>query len=93
MLLFLVLFFVYPLKFVFSNVIKMLMGERFAFLDMSEADNRLLLWVYSAGFVGMMLVFVLLYRNVYRKREALGLTAEEVFDARPGRERTLSACP
>jgi uncharacterized membrane protein len=83
-LLFIVVFFVYPLKFVFSNVIKMFSGERFAFLDMSAADNRLLLSVYSAGFVGIMLVFVLLYHHVYRKREALALTAEEVFDAQAG---------
>jgi uncharacterized membrane protein len=83
-LLFIVLFFVYPLKFVFSNVVKAMSGSSFAFRDMSDADNRLLLSVYSAGFVGIMLVFVLLYWNVYRKRAALGLTAEEIFEARAG---------
>jgi len=83
-LLFLVLFFVYPLKFVFTNLIPALMGERLAFRDMSIADNRLLLWVYSAGFVGMMLVLALLYLNVYRKRERLGLTPLEAFEARAG---------
>jgi hypothetical protein len=31
-----------------------------------------------------MLVYVLLYWNVYRKREALKLTAEDAFDARAG---------
>jgi uncharacterized membrane protein len=84
-LLFLVLFFVYPLKFLFSNVvINVFMGNAGVFRSMSEADNRLLLWVYGAGFVGMMLVFVLLYWNVYRKRVVLKLTAEEIFDARAG---------
>ena len=83
-LLFIVLFFVYPLKFVFSNVINGAMGGPVIFISMSEADNRMLLWVYSSGFVGMMLVFVLLYWNVYRKRHVLGLTAEEAFDARMG---------
>ena len=83
-LLFLVLFFVYPLKFVFTNLIPALMGQRLAFRDMSIADNRLLLWVYSAGFVGMMLVLCLLYLNVYRKREQLQLTGEEAFDAMAG---------
>ncbi len=47
-------------------------------------DNRLLLSVYSAGFVGIMLVYVLLYWNVYRKREVLKLSAEDAFDARAG---------
>lgn len=83
-LLFIVLFFVYPLKFVFSNVVRIMSGNPFAFRDMSHADNRLLLSVYSAGFVGIMLVFVLLYWNVYRKRAALGLSAEEIFEARAG---------
>jgi uncharacterized membrane protein len=83
-LLFIVLFFVYPLKFVFMNVVNMMSGQHVAFRDMSVVDNRLLLTVYSAGFVGIMLVFVLLYWNVYRKREALQLTPEEVFEARVG---------
>ena len=83
-LLFIVLFFVYPLKFVFINVVKLMTGQHAAFLNMSAADNRLLLSVYSAGFVGIMLVFVLLYWNVYRKREALRLTMEEAFDAYAG---------
>jgi uncharacterized membrane protein len=82
-LLFIVLFFVYPLKFVFGNVVRMFSGEN-SFRFMSEFDNRLLLSVYSAGFVGIMLVFVLLYRNVYRKSAALGLTEEEIFDAHAG---------
>jgi uncharacterized membrane protein len=83
-LLFIVLFFVYPLKFLFSNVINAWTGQPFAFRTMSELDNRLLLSVYSGGFVGMMLVFVLLYWNVYRKRAALQLTPHEEFDARAG---------
>ena len=92
-LLFIVLFFVYPLKFVFINVVRLMTGQRAAFMDMSVADNRLLLSVYSAGFVGIMLVFVLLYWNVYRKREALRLTPAEVFDAYAGaRTHCVSTC-
>ena len=92
-LLFIVLFFVYPLKFVFANVVKLFSGDHSAFFDMSAADNRLLLSVYSVGFVGIMLVFVLLYNNVYRKRERLGLTAEEAFDAHAGaRTHGISVC-
>ncbi|HYB97118.1 MAG TPA: TMEM175 family protein [Vicinamibacterales bacterium] len=92
-LLFIVVFFVYPLKFVFSNVVKLIAGQPFAFREMSVADNRLLLSVYSAGFVGIMLVFVLLYWNVYRRRDALRLSDEDVFDAAAGaRTHALSTC-
>ena len=83
-LLFIVLFFVYPLKFVFSNVVKLFTGQHSAFMDMSPFDNRLLLSVYSLGFFGIMLVFVLLYWNIYRKRAVLNLSGEEVFDAMVG---------
>jgi hypothetical protein len=82
-LLFLVLFFVYPLKFVFSHIIPALLGQG-AGLPVTERDGRLLMWVYSAGFVAMMFVFVLLYWNQYRRRVALGLTPAQVFDARAG---------
>lgn len=92
-LLFIVLFFVYPLKFVFANVVKLFSGDHSAFFDMSAADNRFLLSVYSVGFVGIMLVFVMLYNNVYRKRERLALTAEEAFDAHAGaRTHSISVC-
>ena len=83
-LLFIVLFFVYPLKFLFSNVVSAMSRQPTAFADMSIVDHRLLLSVYGLGYIGIMLVFVLLYWNVYRKRRALGLTPEEAFDARAG---------
>jgi uncharacterized membrane protein len=82
-LLFLVLFFVYPLKFVFSRVIPALMGQPNG-LRMTEVDARMMMWIYSAGFVAMMAVFVLLYWNQYRSRTELGLSAEQAFIARTG---------
>jgi uncharacterized membrane protein len=83
-LLFLVLFFVYPLKFVFTNVIGM-MGEGLAvFRGMSEADHRLLFYVYSAGFVAMFVLLAVLYWNQYRNREAYGLNERQAFEARAG---------
>lgn len=82
-LLFLVLFFVYPLKFVFSTVLPGLFRLG-AIVRPSEGETRMLMWVYSAGFVAMMLVFALLYWNQYRNRERFGLQAEQVFAARTG---------
>jgi uncharacterized membrane protein len=83
-LLFLVLFFVYPLKFVFSTVIPSLTGMRGPRLPMSEMDARMMMWVYSAGFVAVMAVFVLLYWNQYRRRAELKLSVDQVFSAATG---------
>jgi uncharacterized membrane protein len=83
-LLYIVLFFVYPLKFVFSNMIPSF-GSNWHFgFRMAADDGRLLLWSYSAGFTALFAVFVLLYWNVYRRRAELGLTPEQVFEARAG---------
>jgi hypothetical protein len=51
---------------------------------MSAQDGRLMMWVYSAGFVAMMLVFALLYWNQYKRRDAFALSPEQVFAARTG---------
>lgn len=83
-LLFLVLFFVYPLKFVFSHIIPSVLGMQATRLQMSEADGRMMLWVYSAGFMAMMSVFALLYWNQYRRRVQLSLSPEQVFEATAG---------
>ena len=80
-LLFIVLFFVYPLKFVFSNVVPMFYGERPVFMSMSADDNRMLMWVYSAGFVAMFAIFMLLYWNMYTRRERMQLSNRQVFEA------------
>ena len=83
-LLFLVLFFVYPLKFVFTNVIGMMSGHTAAFRDMTMADHRMLFYVYSSGFVAMFAIFVLLYGNMYLRRKALGLSERQAFEAKAG---------
>jgi hypothetical protein len=51
---------------------------------MSLADNRMLMWVYSAGFVGMFTIFTLLYWNMYSRREWMKLTERQVFEAWAG---------
>ncbi|HZL92539.1 MAG TPA: TMEM175 family protein [Vicinamibacterales bacterium] len=82
-LLFLVLFFVYPLKFVFTRVIPAVMGQPDG-VRLTEGDARMMMWIYSAGFVAMMAVFAMLYWNQYRSRKALGLSDEQAFVARAG---------
>jgi len=76
-LLFLVLFYVYPLKFVFTLWMNQLFG--FSEKEMIEASQvPLLMVVYGAGFVAIQLVFVLMYLRAYSLRGALGLGAHEL---------------
>jgi uncharacterized membrane protein len=76
-LLFLVLFYVYPLKFVFTLWMNQLFG--FSENEMIEASQvPLLMVVYGAGFIAIQLVFVLMYLRAYSLRGALGLSAHEL---------------
>lgn len=91
-LLFLVLFFVYPLKFVFANLVPQVTGMGPAptgFAGMTLADARTLLAAYGAGFVAVFGVFAVLYLHAYRNREQLSLDAIGIYDARAGIQRQL----
>jgi len=84
-LLFVVLFYVYPLKFVFKMVIDQLLG--FAHEPGSPPTIRsnqtpLLMQIYSGGVVAVFTVFALMYWNAYRRRGELGLDARQTLDAR-----------
>jgi predicted outer membrane lipoprotein len=81
-LLFLVLLYVYPLKFMFDS----LFARWFARL---RPPKPMQLWelanaatIYAAGFIAIFVVFALLYRRAWARREALGLSQLEVFDTR-----------
>jgi uncharacterized membrane protein len=76
-LLFLVLLYVYPLKFLFTMLIDGWFG--FPETEMIETSQiPLLLAVYGAGFVAVQLVFVLMYLRAYSLRDALELDALEL---------------
>jgi uncharacterized membrane protein len=70
LLLFVVLFYVYPLKFLTMAVVGPLVG--LPRTDM--ADGRFVMLVYSAGVVLIFGTFVLLYRHAWSRRRALALT-------------------
>jgi uncharacterized membrane protein len=76
-LLFVVLFYVYPLKFVASFLLG---GARDAFSSWEQVP--LLMAIYGAGFVAVFLVFALLYGHAYRLRDRMGLTPMEAHMAR-----------
>lgn len=75
-LLFLVLFFVYPLKFLFG----MVFSHHSEGITPDEGAN--LYYIYSGGFAAIYFIFVLLYMNAIRHKEKLGLSPVEVFDTR-----------
>jgi uncharacterized membrane protein len=89
-LLFVVLFFVYPLKFLFTVVVNGLLGlPQTARLDSGAIvpmvlpnQTRDLIIVYSLGYMAVFGVFALMFVNAYRQREALQLNALELFETR-----------
>jgi uncharacterized membrane protein len=81
-LLFVVLFYVYPLKFLFTAAFSFFMPVLGINLRITPPELSRLFAIYGAGFVVLFLMFALLYRQAYRKRASLGLTAIEAFDAR-----------
>jgi len=76
LLLFLVLFYVYPLKFLFTLLVDQTLGVARA-ATIREAQVPLLMAIYGAGYLAVQLVFALLYAHAYRRRRALGLDARE----------------
>ena len=90
-LLFVVLFYVYPLKFLFSFLIDRFTGGHGEVhlpngnvVAMIETSNQMasLMMIFSLGYLAVFGVFVLLFWHAYRKREALGLNELERFDTR-----------
>jgi uncharacterized membrane protein len=80
-LLFLVLFYVYPLKFVFTLLFSEIMGANAsANLDWHEAS--MLMRIYASGFAAVFLLFVLMYAHAYRLRRELALNPVEVLETR-----------
>lgn len=79
-LIFLVLFYVYPLKFVFTLLFHSLMGAAGASLDWHQGS--VLMRVYAVGFASVFFLFVLMYWHAYRLRRELELNAVEVLETR-----------
>jgi uncharacterized membrane protein len=77
-LLFIVLFYVYPLKFLWTNILG---AERTAF---TLTEGRTLLVVYGLGGTAVFVVFALLYRHAWRLRDELDLNPLERYDTRAG---------
>jgi uncharacterized paraquat-inducible protein A len=89
--LFVVLFYVYPLKFVFSFLVSMVTGghgevrlPNGTVEGMVESSDQVanLMIIFGAGYIAVFGVFALLYWHAYRKRSMLELNELEEFDTR-----------
>ncbi|MEX2116853.1 MAG: TMEM175 family protein [Bacteroidota bacterium] len=86
-LLFVVLFYVYPLKFVFTSVIQFWSGGGFTttLADgsvvpiVTPGDLSMMMIIYGIGFIAVFLCYVALHMNARRKKEELRLNQVEVF--------------
>src|SRR5689334_17918195 len=82
-LLFLVLFYVYPLKFLFNfSVTGLLFGDLDQSVSISRTQFRDLLIIYGFGFAAVYLALTFLYLHAYRLRDSLELNELERFDTR-----------
>jgi uncharacterized membrane protein len=83
MLLFVTLFYVYPLKFMFDSMFAQVMPaaypelKRMSLVELSRASA-----IYGLGFLILFSLFALLYRHAYNRRAALDLTPLDVFDVK-----------
>lgn len=99
-LLFVVLFYVYPLKFLFSylvNVftgghgeIRLANGNVEAMVEPEQMGTLML--TFGIGYVAVFGVFVLLYLHAYRKQRQLELDQIEIFDTRYSIQESALNC-
>src|SRR5437588_8287915 len=87
-LIFVVLFYVYPLKFLFTLAVGSLSGGRTAPVEqlgrmVNTYHEISVLWlVYSAGVIAVYVLFALLYQYAYKKRRELALNEYEALCTR-----------
>lgn len=100
-LLFVVLFFVYPLKFLFTWLIKSFTGaDTTVHLANGSIEKAIrpeqtgsLMLIYGLGYVAVFCIFVLLHLHAYRRRKELELSPVETFDTQTAIwEKTLRDC-
>ena len=81
-LLFVVLFYVYPLKFLWSLVFSPLEGRGLTEEIITRAQVPTLFVIYGAGIIAVFSILALLHRHAYRLRDRLELSDEAVLDTR-----------
>jgi len=77
MLLFVVLFYVYPLKYVFVTFLDSMRGHH---VGIELSDLPTLFTIYGLGVAAVFTIIAFMYRHAWRKREELGLNEVEQID-------------
>lgn len=81
-LLFVILFYVYPMKFLTEAIVSPFIRGSTPGLGMSGYnDLSLMFTLYSLGFVAIFVCVVLMYRHAYRNHKALGLSSAQKREA------------
>jgi Ca2+/Na+ antiporter len=84
-LLFVVLFYVYPLKFLYTLVVTTMLGDpAFTRALTHLGDGVKLMTIYGLGWIAVFAIFALLHANVWLRRTANRLTPLDSYDARTG---------
>ena len=100
-LLFVVLFYVYPLKFLFTFLVDRFTGGHGEVrlpngnvVGMIESNDQMasLMTIFNLGYLAVFGVFVLLFWHAYRRREALELNELERFDTRESIQESALNC-
>jgi uncharacterized membrane protein len=100
-LLFVVLFYIYPLKFLFSFLVNEFTGGHGEIrlpngnvAPMLESNTQLatLMLIFGLGYLAVFLVFGLLYWHAYRQRTVLELNEFERFDTRNSIQESALNC-
>lgn len=82
-LLFIILFYVYPLKFLFSLLFSdRIYGHEKNPFTIGQDQVPQLMIIYGLGYIAIYVIFFLLYGHALRKKRQLELTPREVFDTR-----------
>jgi uncharacterized membrane protein len=82
-LLFIVLFYTYPLKFLFTLMFSsQIYGSQKSPITITAQQVPTLMAVYALGFIAIYFLFSLLYYNALRKSKQLGLTPINKFDCK-----------
>jgi len=82
MLIFLVLFYVYPLKFLFTFLFNQKINGNLNSFKITGGQSQDLMIIYAAGYVAIYLIFFLMYLHALRKKMQLQLTWIEEFETR-----------
>jgi uncharacterized membrane protein len=82
-LLFIVLFYTYPLKFLFTLIFSdQIYGPNKSPMKITAHQVPTLMMIYALGFIAIYFIFFLLYLNAYLKSKKMGFTPLRKFDCK-----------